>query len=49
LATPPLAEGVLDGCLRRELLEWGRCIERELSPREMAAARKYFWAIRCGA
>jgi len=42
LATPPLAEGVLDGCLRRELLEWGRCIERELSPREMAAAEKIF-------
>ncbi|MBI3677188.1 MAG: aminodeoxychorismate synthase component I [Proteobacteria bacterium] len=31
LVTPPLSAGILDGCLRRELLQDGRCEERVLT------------------
>ncbi|HTQ13665.1 MAG TPA: aminodeoxychorismate synthase component I [Rhizomicrobium sp.] len=32
LKTPPLSAGALDGCLRRALLEAGRCMEAALTP-----------------
>jgi para-aminobenzoate synthetase/4-amino-4-deoxychorismate lyase len=38
LSTPSLSEGVLDGCLRRELIDTGQCVEAVLHPRELAAA-----------
>ena len=38
LVTPPLSAGVLDGCLRRELTDAGKCIERTLTPFDLAKA-----------
>ncbi len=42
LLTPWLAEGVLDGCLRRELVEAGQCIEAVLMPGDLAIADAVF-------
>jgi para-aminobenzoate synthetase/4-amino-4-deoxychorismate lyase len=42
LATPPLTAGVLDGCLRREMLDAGDCIERPLTPADLARAGRIF-------
>ncbi|MGZ5938942.1 MAG: aminotransferase class IV, partial [Rhizomicrobium sp.] len=36
LVTPPLTAGVLDGVLRRELIESGACIEATLTPEDIA-------------
>ena len=36
LVTPPLTAGVLDGVLRRELIENGACIEAKLTPEDLA-------------
>jgi para-aminobenzoate synthetase/4-amino-4-deoxychorismate lyase len=36
LVTPPLSAGILDGCLRRELLDEGRCRESVLTPDDLA-------------
>ena len=36
LVTPPLTAGVLDGVLRRELIENGACIEARLMPEDLA-------------
>ncbi len=36
LLTPPLTSGALDGCLRRALIEEGRCIEATLLPEDLA-------------
>jgi len=38
LLTPPLAAGCLDGVLRRELLETGRCAEATLRPENLRGA-----------
>jgi para-aminobenzoate synthetase/4-amino-4-deoxychorismate lyase len=38
LLTPPLSSGLLDGVLRRELLERGACEEAVLTPQDLAAA-----------
>jgi para-aminobenzoate synthetase/4-amino-4-deoxychorismate lyase len=38
LLTPPLSSGLLDGVLRRELLENGACDEAVLTPQDLAAA-----------
>jgi para-aminobenzoate synthetase/4-amino-4-deoxychorismate lyase len=38
LLTPPLSCGLLDGVLRRELLETGQCEEAVLTPDDMATA-----------
>ena len=38
LFTPPLAFGLLDGVLRRELIETGACAERLLMQADLAAA-----------
>jgi branched-subunit amino acid aminotransferase/4-amino-4-deoxychorismate lyase len=38
LLTPPLGCGLLDGVLRRELIETGRCIEVVLAPDDLASA-----------
>ncbi|MBS0471247.1 MAG: aminodeoxychorismate synthase component I [Proteobacteria bacterium] len=38
LYTPPLGCGLLDGVLRRELLETGQCEERVLTPDDLATA-----------
>jgi para-aminobenzoate synthetase/4-amino-4-deoxychorismate lyase len=38
LLTPPLACGLLDGVLRRELIEQGRCAEAVLTPDDLAGA-----------
>lgn len=38
LITPPLRDGVLDGCLRRELIEERRCEECEIYPRDLENA-----------
>ncbi len=35
LLTPPLSAGVLDGVLRRELIEQGACVEATLTPGEL--------------
>jgi len=35
LVTPPLAAGVLDGVLRRELIERGECVEATLTPDDL--------------
>jgi para-aminobenzoate synthetase/4-amino-4-deoxychorismate lyase len=40
LLTPPLSSGLLDGVLRRELLESGACEEAILTPRDLAAAEE---------
>ena len=36
LLTPPLSAGILDGCLRREMLEAGQCREAVLVPEDLA-------------
>jgi branched-subunit amino acid aminotransferase/4-amino-4-deoxychorismate lyase len=38
--TPPLSAGLLDGCLRREMTEHGRCAERTLTPHDLESAEK---------
>ena len=38
LFTPPLSCGLLDGVLRRELIETGQCEEAVLTPHDLAAA-----------
>ncbi|MBM3517152.1 MAG: aminodeoxychorismate synthase component I [Alphaproteobacteria bacterium] len=40
--TPPLSCGLLDGCLRRELILSGRAAERMLRPRDLASGRVWF-------
>jgi para-aminobenzoate synthetase/4-amino-4-deoxychorismate lyase len=40
LVTPPLAQGLLAGILRRELIEQGRAVEGPLSPEDLAQG---FW------
>ena len=40
--TPPLASGALDGVLRRELIEQGRCREAVLHPDNLETGRVYF-------
>jgi para-aminobenzoate synthetase/4-amino-4-deoxychorismate lyase len=42
LLTPPLDEGVLDGCLRRALIECGQCVEAVLCPRDLQDAEAVF-------
>ena len=42
LVTPPLSCGLLDGCLRRELLEEKRCTELVLMPADLRRARAVF-------
>ena len=42
LVTPALASGLLDGCLRRELLDEGRCREALLTPENLARADKVY-------
>jgi branched-subunit amino acid aminotransferase/4-amino-4-deoxychorismate lyase len=36
LVTPPLSCGVLDGVLRREMLESGQCVEGAVMPEDLA-------------
>jgi para-aminobenzoate synthetase/4-amino-4-deoxychorismate lyase len=43
LVTPPLDDGVLDGCLRRELLESGLCFEQSLTQADLARANGVFF------
>ena len=43
LYTPPLPAGVLDGCLRRELIDEGRCRERTLTPGDLSRAEAVFF------
>jgi len=38
LVTPPLSSGVLDGCLRRSILDSGECEEEVLYPNDLARA-----------
>lgn len=38
MVTPPLSAGVLDGCLRRSLLEKGHCTEMVIKPEDLARA-----------
>jgi para-aminobenzoate synthetase/4-amino-4-deoxychorismate lyase len=38
LVTPPLSSGLLDGVLRRELIETRRCVEAVLTPDDLATA-----------
>ena len=40
LVTPPLGAGVLDGCLRCELLDKGECVERTLMPDDLTRAAR---------
>lgn len=42
MVTPPLDAGLLDGCLRRELIDDGRCIEMTLTPEDLARADTVF-------
>jgi len=42
LVTPPLSAGVLDGCLRRELTDSGKCAERTLMPADLARAQEVY-------
>jgi para-aminobenzoate synthetase / 4-amino-4-deoxychorismate lyase len=41
LLTPPLSAGALDGCLRRALIDEGRCMEATLLPADLANAEVY--------
>jgi para-aminobenzoate synthetase/4-amino-4-deoxychorismate lyase len=41
LVTPPLSAGILDGCLRRELLDQGKCREAVLLPADLAGGEVY--------
>jgi para-aminobenzoate synthetase/4-amino-4-deoxychorismate lyase len=38
LLTPPLREGLLDGCLRREMIDAGQCVEAVIYPRDLMEA-----------
>jgi para-aminobenzoate synthetase/4-amino-4-deoxychorismate lyase len=40
LVTPPLEDGVLDGCLRRELIDQGICEEGIIRPHDLKAANE---------
>lgn len=40
--TPALGSGVLNGCLRRELIESGRVVEQVLRPQDLAQGRVWF-------
>lgn len=40
--TPPLSCGLLDGCLRRALIESGRVMEQVLRPHDLALGRVWF-------
>lgn len=42
LQTPPLAAGLLDGCLRRELVDQGHCFEALLVPADVARADRVY-------
>jgi para-aminobenzoate synthetase/4-amino-4-deoxychorismate lyase len=42
LLTPPLCEGVLNGCLRREMIDAGQCVEAVLRPRDLADAEAVY-------
>jgi para-aminobenzoate synthetase/4-amino-4-deoxychorismate lyase len=42
LLTPALGCGLLDGCLRRELLDGGLCREARLTPADVARAGRLF-------
>jgi para-aminobenzoate synthetase/4-amino-4-deoxychorismate lyase len=42
LVTPQLEAGLLDGCLRRALIEEGRCIEMTLKPEDLARAETVY-------
>ncbi|HEX4534223.1 MAG TPA: aminodeoxychorismate synthase component I [Rhizomicrobium sp.] len=42
LLTPPLASGILGGCLRRELIESGKCREAVLMPDDLACAEDIY-------
>ena len=42
LVTPPLTAGALDGCLRREMLDQGRCVERTLTPADLGHATRVY-------
>ena len=41
LLTPPLSAGALDGCLRRALIDEGRCVEATLLPGDLASGEVY--------
>ncbi len=43
LYTPPLGSGILDGCLRRALIDSGKCLERRLTPEDLARADRVFF------
>jgi para-aminobenzoate synthetase/4-amino-4-deoxychorismate lyase len=43
LATPPLDAGLLDGILRREMLETGACVERSLQPDDLQDAEEVYF------
>ncbi|MDE3114485.1 MAG: aminodeoxychorismate synthase component I, partial [Pseudomonadota bacterium] len=43
LYTPPLGAGILDGCLRRALVDSGKCLERRLTPEDLARADRVFF------
>ncbi len=42
LVTPPTACGLLDGCLRRELIDNGRCVEAVLDLEDLRRAKAVF-------
>ncbi len=42
LLTPPLSAGILDGVLRRELIESGKCSEETLMPDDLHRGEVYF-------
>ncbi len=42
LVTPPLTAGILDGCLRREMIDAGECVERTLTQADLARATKIY-------
>ncbi len=43
LLTPPLSSGLLNGCLRDELMAQGRCREAVLTPHDLAAANDVYF------
>lgn len=42
LYTPPIESGLLDGCLRKHLLETGKCLEKKLFFEDLQSADKLF-------
>jgi len=42
LVTPPLSAGVLDGCLRRALIQAGDCVEATLMPEDLERAEEVY-------